>query len=189
MEYSPAFRIVLIGDAFVGKTALAKRFIFKDFQINYEETVGAAFHSFTEKIDKNVITYQLWDTAGTEKYRSLAPVYFRNASAAIIVYDVTSLQTFHDLDDWIETFKKIVEEDALIFIVGNKIDLVNETKVSTEDGQKFAEERGYSFFSTSAVTGENVIRLFSAVAEAIYEKFGTKNGGPQQLMKEETKCC
>lgn len=115
------YRIVIIGNAYVGKTSLVMRCIHQQFSTNYEGTIGASFFTYNAKISQSLfpnassqelssnkyitIPFQLWDTAGTEKYRSLAPIYYKNASAAIFVYDVSDRNSFDDLEQWVAAFK------------------------------------------------------------------------------------
>ena len=157
-------RIVMIGDAFVGKTALIQRFISKDMPQSYEETVGAAFHSYSTQVNGQLETIQVWDTAGQEKYRSLGPVYYRNASCAILVFDVTERSTFEDLNDWIRTFRDAAGVGPPIVIVGNKVDLEDSKAVEEQEAMSFAEEHHFPFVSTSALNGYNVEFLFQKVA-------------------------
>ena len=164
-----ACRVVLIGDAFVGKTALIQRFISKEIQQNYDETVGAAFHSFSTTVNGNQENIQVWDTAGQEKYRSLGPVYYRNASCAILVYDVTERSSFKDLDEWINTFRSAAGDGPPIVIVGNKVDLEENKVVEEQEGMAFAEKHNLSFFATSAKSGYNVEFLFQKIASLAVE--------------------
>ena len=162
-----AYRIVLIGNSYVGKTALIMRYVNKAIEDHYQETIGAAFHTFQSKINDKQYTFQVWDTAGQEKYRSLGPVYYRNAQAAILVFDLTERQSFLDLPEWIKEFRGTAGNNPLIFIVGNKADLEDQIKVEQDEISKFAEKEGYIFFITSAVSGLNVDFLFQTIAEQI----------------------
>ncbi|OHS93040.1 GTP-binding protein YPT1 [Tritrichomonas foetus] len=166
------FRIVMIGNSYVGKKALVMKYVTKVSTKTYDETVSAAYQSFSCIIDGKAgihQTYHVWDTAGQEKYRSLGPVYYRNADAAILVYDVTDLQSFEDLQMWINAFQETAGNLSPIFIVGNKIDLEDNIIVDVNNGQSFANERGFDFFQTSALTGFNVDFLFQTVAETIHK--------------------
>lgn len=172
-----AYRVVLIGNAFVGKTALILRYVNKAIQTHYEETIGSAFHTFQTKVDKQQCTIQVWDTAGQEKYRSLGPVYYRNTSAAILVFDLTDRQSFDDLEQWVMTFRATAGHSPLIFIVGNKADLEEERKVEEFEISNFAETHGFQYFITSAVSGFNVDFLFQSIAEKII-----KNRAPHPVL-------
>ena len=162
-------RVVLIGDAFVGKTALIQRFISKEIQQNYDETVGAAFHSFTTTVNGQQENIQVWDTAGQEKYRSLGPVYYRNASSAILVFDVTERSSFNDLEEWINTFRSAAGDGPPIVIVGNKVDLEESKVVEEQEATTFAEKHDLTLFFTSAKTGYNVDFLFQKISSLAVE--------------------
>lgn len=161
------YRVVLIGNAYVGKTALIMKYVNRTIQQQYEETVGAAFHTYQTKFEDKQYTIQVWDTAGQEKYRSLGPVYYRNTIAAILVFDITDRQSFQDLSGWIENFRSVAGSKPLIFIVGNKADLESNHKVDETEIQQFAEEHGYPYFITSALSGLNVDFLFQSVSEQV----------------------
>ena len=157
----------MIGNAYVGKTALIMKFVNKTIQQQYEETVGAAFHTFQTKYEDKQYTVQVWDTAGQEKYRSLGPVYYRNSSAAIVVFDITERQSFLDVDSWIENFRSSTGPKPLIFIVANKADLESTHRIDEVEIQQYAEKNGYQYFITSALTGLNVDFLFQSVSEQV----------------------
>ncbi|OHT08588.1 small GTP-binding protein [Tritrichomonas foetus] len=183
------YRIVMIGNAYVGKTALVMKCIHKTTQVNYDETIGAAFHTYNAKVNGIVQQFQVWDTAGTEKYRSLAPVYYRNASAAILVYDMTDKISFDELENWISIFKESSSPDSIIFIVANKNDLEDSIVISQQEGEKWAFEHHYPFFCTSAITGANVDNIFQTVAKKIARD--TKPNVEKNLIEEKqnNNCC
>ncbi|OHT11044.1 small GTP-binding protein [Tritrichomonas foetus] len=194
-SHTCTYRLIMIGNSFVGKTALVMRYINKKSQESYDETIGAAFHSFTLNLDNETVNVQIWDTAGQEKYRSSGPVYFRNANAAILVYDSTDRHTFIDLPQWLDTFRETAGQQALITIVGNKIDLDDKIKVDQNEGQQFANENNLSFVATSALTGYNVDYLFQSVVEQIHNDGITPhtNRKKEKLIKiqdgEQKSCC
>ncbi|KAJ3435121.1 ras-related protein rab-5c [Anaeramoeba flamelloides] len=149
-----------IGESAVGKSSLVIRFVKGQFSLTQEPTVGAAF--LTKKITMKNVNYklQIWDTAGQERYHSLAPMYYRGAGAAFIIYDITSYDTFEKSKKWINELKKLGDPDVRIALVGNKIDLVKERVIEKEVGEQYAEKNGLMFFETSAKTSENVDQLF-----------------------------
>ncbi|KAJ6244773.1 ras-related protein rab-5c [Anaeramoeba flamelloides] len=127
-----------IGESAVGKSSLVIRFVKGQFSLTQEPT----------------------DTAGQERYHSLAPMYYRGAGAAFIIYDITSYDTFEKSKKWINELKKLGDPDVRIALVGNKIDLVKERVIKKEVGKQYAEKNGLMFFETSAKTSENVDQLF-----------------------------
>ena len=169
VERSYHGRVVLIGDSAVGKTSILNQLF--DHNANAAvPTVGANYQIYVEEIDGVKVEIQIWDTAGQETYRSLAPIYFRNARAAIAVYDVTSPGTLEALSDWVKLFRDVAGEDQLIFVVGNKIDLVDDRKVSRESARQRAESLGVrETREVSAKTGEGVEDLFTDLARKLIQ--------------------
>ncbi|GMR35476.1 hypothetical protein PMAYCL1PPCAC_05671, partial [Pristionchus mayeri] len=152
------FRIVMCGDASVGKSSLVMRIIKGTYTNNLPSTLGVDFHVKTVNVDGRNVALQLWDTAGQERFRSLCKSYFRRADGAILVYDVTSEQSFLHVRDWIETIKESVERHIPIIMCGNKCDLrlTHGDAVSHQDGSAMAAAMGCLFMETSALDGSNV---------------------------------
>ena len=156
-------RVVVIGDASVGKTSILNQLVDHSFQEHEQSTVGANYQLFVQEIDGVKIEIQIWDTAGEEKFRSLGPIYFRNSLGAVVVYDVTSRKSFQDLESWVNSFQEVAGPETIITIVGNKIDKID-IAVSTEEAAKWADQRGFEHFRTSAKTGEGIRETFRQVA-------------------------
>jgi Ras-related protein Rab-5C len=167
-------KLVLLGEAAVGKSSLVLRFVSNDFQENKEPTIGAAFLTQKCTIDNRVIKYEIWDTAGQERFASLAPMYYRGAQAALVVYDITKPASFIKARHWVKELHEQANKDIVIALVGNKLDLINDDddlrKVSIEEGQNLAQEQGLLFFETSAKTSHNVNEVFVAIGNKIPEK-------------------
>ena len=155
------FRIVLIGNASVGKTSLYNYFAHGRCDLIYQPTLGAGFYSTEDK--ENNIQYQIWDTSGEEKYNSLAPLYFHNASAAILVFDLTSQMSFEKVNEWIKKFRDVAGSTAPVIVAGNKVDLSKDICIIESVASDWASKNGLAFFQTSAATGQNVKALFSYV--------------------------
>ena len=171
-----AVKLVLLGEAAVGKSSLVSRFVSNDFQENKEPTIGAAFLTQKCTIGERTIKYEIWDTAGQERFASLAPMYYRNAQAAIVVYDITKPASFIKARHWVKELHEQANRDITIALVGNKLDLVEDDsaedgetlrKVSVEEGQSLADEEGLLFFETSAKTGNNVNEVFVGIGSKI----------------------
>ena len=171
-----AVKLVLLGEAAVGKSSLVLRFVSNDFQENKEPTIGAAFLTQKCTIGERTIKYEIWDTAGQERFASLAPMYYRNAQAAIVVYDITKPASFIKARHWVKELHEQANRDITIALVGNKLDLVEDDsaedgetlrKVSVEEGQSLADEEGLLFFGTSAKTGNNVNEVFVGIGSKI----------------------
>ena len=159
-------KVVLVGDTQVGKTCILGRLTSGQFRASSPATVGAAFQNHVITTNKGAVSMQIWDTAGQEKYRSLAPMYYRSAQVAILFFDLTNRQSFLDLDQWANELEEKTTGEIKTFLVGNKCDLEDERQVSKEEAQEFSFQHGaIEYVETSAKTGDGVVDLFTKVAE------------------------
>ena len=170
------FKIVVLGDAAVGKTSLINQYIEHSFQEDYKPTLGANIirkDIHVDKINANVRLI-MWDLAGQEKYNVIRSMYFQGCVGALLVYDATRRATFDTVNTkWLRDFNKYVKKEGTYILIGNKIDLKEQRVVSTEDGQSFAKEINASdYIETSAKYGENVERAFQNLVHNILQKLG-----------------
>ncbi len=156
-----------LGEAAVGKSSCVERFVRNEFFEFQQPTIGAAFLTQTVNLGDTIVKFEIWDTAGQERYRSLAPMYYRGAAAALVVYDITDHESFNCAKTWIEELQRQGSADIVIAIAGNKVDLDSKREVYSSDAQAYAKENGCIFFETSAKTGENINKIFEAVAERL----------------------
>jgi Ras-related protein Rab-22 len=161
-------KVVLLGDTGVGKSSLVLRFITNEFKPYVESTIGASFMSkLLMDPDGSAIKFQIWDTAGQEKYHSLAPMYYKGAAAAIVVYDITKRKTYDTLKDWIAELRAQGPQDIVLAIAGNKSDLEQERQVSREEAEEYARSINATFMETSAKTKSNVDEIFVNISKAL----------------------
>ncbi|KAF4693262.1 Ras- protein Rab-5 [Perkinsus olseni] len=113
------------------------------------------------------IKFEIWDTAGQERYRSLAPMYYRGAAAAVVVYDITSRESFEGAKRWVNELRSSHNPDVVIAFCGNKSDLAVEREVPTQRGAEYAQENNLLFVETSAKTGENVHHIFVEIGRSL----------------------
>jgi small GTP-binding protein len=159
-------KIVLIGAASSGKTSLVNRLVNDRFQQTTEATIGASFVSKVLSVNNIDIKLDLWDTGGTEKYRSLAPMYYRDARAAVIVFDVTNKQSFTEAAEWLSEFRERGQPGALVVAAANKIDLEDKRAVTKDEADEFWQVNQVEFTQeTSALSGVGVKDLFVHLAE------------------------
>ena len=160
------YKIVLIGQASVGKTCIIIRFSKNAFNSDQESTIGAAFVSRSVETANGTVSLQIWDTAGQERYRSLVPKYSQGASAIIIVFDITDEESFESAKDWLSDARTNHPGGKVIwYLVGNKCDL--KPSFDLEKAKLFAQEQGLEYTETSAKTGQNIENLFSDMANML----------------------
>eukprot|EP00253_Pinus_taeda_P000006 PITA_00006 len=160
-------KLVLLGDMGAGKSSMVLRFVRGQFFEYQESTIGAAFFSQTLALNETTIKFEIWDTAGQERYHSLAPMYYRGAAAAIVVYDVTSLDSFNRAKKWVQELQRQGNPNMVMTLAGNKADLTAKRKVEPEEAQAYATENGLFFIETSAKTAQNVNELFYDIAKRV----------------------
>ena len=133
-KYDYIMKLILIGDASVGKTNILTKYLKNEFDPNSKATVGVELGTKNIQIDNKIIKVQIWDTAGQERYKAITSTYYKGAKGAIIVYDITRKITFDNIEKWIGDLKVNGDENIIIFLVGNKSDLNDNREVSKEDG-------------------------------------------------------
>ncbi|MBZ3873204.1 Ras-related protein Rab-6A [Sciurus carolinensis] len=165
-DLMPIIDMMLLNST-IGKTSLITRFMYDSFDNTYQATIGIDFLSKTMYLEDRTIRLQLWDTAGQERFRSLIPSYIRDSAAAVVVYDITNVNSFQQTTKWIDDVRTERGSDVIIMLVGNKTDLADKRQVSIEEGERKAKELNVMFIETSAKAGYNVKQLFRRVAAAL----------------------
>jgi len=202
------FKMIVIGDAGVGKSCLTGRAVRDIFDPKYNTTVGFEFLSYTTQIDNQDIKLQIWDTCGQEIYRSLITNFYRKASLAMMVYSIDNRESFIHINKWLKEVRLQSNPDVKIILIGNKSDLEDQRVVSYEEAKKFKDENQLLYFEeTSAKTGLNTKEVFIESAKLLYEeykRYQNRAGGdssinnaynvptPTKLKRVETKthvCC
>ncbi|KAB7505407.1 Ras-related protein Rab-5B [Armadillidium nasatum] len=131
--------------------------------LTFKISVMAAFLTQTVCLDDTTVKFEIWDTAGQERYHSLAPMYYRGAQAAIVVYDITNQDTFERAKTWVKELQRQASPNIVIALSGNKADLSNKRVVELDEAQNYAEENSLLFMETSAKTAMNVNDIFLAI--------------------------
>ena len=135
-------KLVLLGDVFVGKTALGHRFSCDEFKENTQSTLGAQFVTHSIEMDKHIMQFDIWDTAGQERFKSLGALYYKNSKGALVVFDITHEKTFTKAKEWIDELMENADPDILITLVGNKIDLEQDRKVQKSEVEEYCRTAG-----------------------------------------------
>ena len=159
-------KVVLIGESGVGKTCIINRYLNNLFDEEGMSTTGASYASKTMFFPEynKAIKFEIWDTAGQEKFKALTKIFYKDTDVAILVYDITRKESFEELKNyWYNEIKDNAPNECIVSIAANKYDLYNEEKVSEDDARKFAKEKGLMFRCTSALTAEGIDDLFKDV--------------------------
>ena len=165
-------KLIVVGNQGTGKSCILNRFVNETFEENYQATIGLDFHSKNVTIHDQDVRLILYDTAGQEKFRSLIPMYIREAQIILLIYDISDRESFDSMPKWIQQILDVKNNEVIFVLIGNKIDLESERKVSFAEGKKFAEENNFLFQEVSAKNGNNFEKLFEVqIFEAIYNKF------------------
>ena len=161
------FKVVILGETGVGKTSIISQFIDQTFQEDIQSSTGSTFSSKSFIIDKSkILKFEIWDTAGQERYRALTKMFYKDANAAILVYDITRKISFEELQNyWVEQIKESAPSDIILVIVANKSDLTNKEEVDEEEARNLATKIGAFFCSTSAKKSHGIDDLFLQIAK------------------------
>ena len=182
-EVRDLVKVVFLGDSGVGKTNIMNRFSSNVFNLNSKPTIGVDFSVKTIKIDGQTVRLQLWDTAGQERYRTFTTAYFKDAHGVVIVYDVTSRESFDHIEEWFKICTSAVDlEKTGIIVLGNKIDLEDQRVVNKEEGKDFASKNGLLFMETSAFDNRDkcIDKGFYLLAKDLLPKVEfPKDDGPE----------
>ena len=168
MSEPESIKVVLVGESGVGKTSIISQFTSKKFDPHRETSLSAQFISKTVNFQDlgKEIKFDIWDTVGQEKYRSLAKIFYKDAKVIVFVYDITTEYSFNELKNyWYEETRSNTDGSPILAVVGNKIDLYKEQKVSNNDGKEFAEKIGAIFQTTSAQSDSGISTLFDNIGK------------------------
>ncbi len=161
------FKLLLIGDSGVGKSCLLLRFADDTYTESFISTIGVDFKIRTIELDEKTVKLQIWDTAGQERFRTITSSYYRGAHGIIIVYDVTDMESFNSVKQWLHEIERYATEGVSKLLVGNKCDLVSKRVVSYEQAKEFADQLNIEFLETSAKNNQNVEEAFLKMSAEI----------------------
>jgi small GTP-binding protein len=194
-------KTVLLGSSGVGKSSLMYRYVTNGWDDNIQTTLGAAFMDKTVTYRDRPFKFQIWDTAGQEKYAPLAQMYYKDANVALLVFDLTSKETFASLKTWKAELHDKGPKNLVIAVVGNKCDDVDNIQITQEEAEALATQMGAFYMKTSAKENMNVQELFDRVCDHLIEKHDimapnqiknntklTNNGGGN-TSTDKKKCC
>ena len=196
-EVDYIFKVLIIGDSSVGKSNILLRFSDNTFHETFLPTIGVDFKIKNLSINNKTVKLNIWDTAGQERFKTITANYYKGSHGFLVVYDITDKEGFNNVINWINEAKKYAGPNIAKILVGNKCDLNDERKVSTQEGKDLAEREGMAFFECSAKAKINISEVFEALSKKMYENLpeGEKDGKEDGLdfskrKKENSgKCC
>ena len=168
--FSVFFKILLIGDLGVGKSCVILRYVEGDFPGNIMSSIGVDFKTKQIDLDDRLIKLQIWDTAGHEKFRTITTSYYKSAHAIIILYDITQKASFDHIRNWITEIDKFGKQGVLKVIVGNKLDMENNRKITKEVAENLALKYGIKLWEVSAKDNTNIEEMFLDTIKTLLEK-------------------
>jgi len=182
MEYDYLFKLIIIGDSSVGKSSILFRFADGDFTESFISTIGIDFKIKTINVDNKIIKLQIWDTAGQERFRTITSSYYRGANGIMVVYDVTNMESFTNVNKWLGEIEKYAINEAVVLIIGNKCDLKSNRVVDYEEAEEFANQFNIPYIETSAKDCMNITSIFTLMSREII-KYVDDNINNQKINK------
>ena len=159
-EYDLIFKVLLIGNASVGKTSLMMRFADDMFNEAHRPTIGVDFKIKTIEAEGKTVKLQVWDTAGQDRFKTITTSYYRGAHGVAVVYDITDRDSFQKVSEWLSDVDEHCGENTQRILIGNKNDLETERDVLFKEGEELADQYNMKFVETSAKTADNVEQAF-----------------------------
>ena len=197
-EANKKYKVVLVGETHTGKTAIIQRIVNDRFEDNYESTMVASTLSTQVDLEGGrTVKFEIWDTAGQEKYRSINKIFYKDASIVIMVYDITQRNTYEEIKNyWYNQIVTMCNKNPIIAIVGNKSDLYIREEVKEKEAKEYAKEIGAVFQLTSCLRSEGIRELMQAIGQKalgeIEQKESHKQGGidiSKEKKEKKDKCC
>jgi len=174
---SSTFKVVLLGEGRVGKTCLCLRYVRDSFASDQESTIQATFLEKRLHIGRKAVTLNIWDTAGQERFHALGPIYYRDSHGALLVYDITDRDSFSKVRNWVRELRRIVGQDIVLMIAGNKEDLEKKRQVDVAEADAYAKSVSAGHMLVSAKTGKGVEQVFLELTKNMQRQRESAGGG------------
>ncbi|KAL8575544.1 Ras-related protein Rab-21 [Nucella lapillus] len=165
-----SFKVVLLGEGCVGKTSLVLRYVENKFNDKHLSTLQASFLNKRLNVGGKRVNLSIWDTAGQERYHALGPIYYRDSNGAILVYDITDEDSFQKVKNWVKELRRMLGQDVVLCIVGNKIDLEKDRHVTVQEAEAYAASVNARHYDSSAKLNRGVEELFLDLSKGMMEK-------------------
>jgi Ras-related protein Rab-1A len=164
-DYDYLIKCLVVGDSGTGKSSLMMRFTDDVFNTTYISTIGVDFKIKTMGFRDKTVKFQIWDTAGQDRFRTITASYYRGSNAVILCYDITDKNTFQNINKWLEEVKNFSVGTPLLILCGTKTDLEEKRVVSYEEAEEYAKTNNMRFFESSSKNNSNVKEIFELIAE------------------------
>ena len=169
-EYTYSVKFIIVGDSSVGKSNILLRFSRNVFDPGHQATLGIEFANKHLEYNNTDYLVQVWDTAGQENFRSVTRAYYKASAVAMVVYDISSEESFQHIQSWIKDCKDLAPKTVQLVLIGNKSDLEEERVIKKERGEELSRENNMLFFETSALNGKGIEEAFKKSIEAVDQK-------------------
>ena len=166
-QYDFLFKILLVGNSSVGKSSLFLRFVDDIWNETFVPTIGVDFKIKTIEVKKKNVKLQIWDTAGEERFRTIISSYYKGAHGILLMFDVTDYDSFESLENWLIEIEKNANKNVIKLLIGNKIDLEENRKVSYNQAKDFADSNGIQYIETSVKLNTNVNQAFWEIGKEL----------------------
>ena len=166
------FKVIIVGEAGVGKSCLLRRYADQSFTDNYINTIGVDFKVRTVDIMGKIVKLNIWDSAGQERFRTIVNTYYRGAHGICVVYDITDTDSFEKVGEWLKDVSELAEPSAKKLIIGSKLDLEGKRQVLLQEVQSYADNLNIPFIETSSKSGHNVQQAFMQMTKMLLEDVG-----------------
>ncbi|CAF0736680.1 unnamed protein product [Rotaria sp. Silwood1] len=175
------FKFLIIGSASTGKSCILHQFLENKFKHDSTHTIGAEFGSKVLTVGHKSVKLQIWDTAGQERFRSVTRSYYRGASGALLVYDISNRESYNAITNWLSDVRTSASPNIVIILCGNKKDLEEQRQVTYLEASRYAQEHDLMFLETSALTNENITESFLQCARIILTKIESGSIDPYRM--------
>jgi len=187
-------KIICLGNSSVGKTSILRRYKDGSFTTHHLSTLGVDSVNIDVTLGEEIISITLWDTAGQERFRTITHSFYKQSQGILLVYDITNKESFESIGGWIQSIYEHADSNVVKYLVGNKCDLVDDRKVTYEEGLKLATDNGMKFFETSAKEEKNIKEAIECLAKEVVETLKKTETNSIQLdknpkPKDKKGCC
>ena len=180
-DYEYLFKILLVGNSNVGKSSLFLRFVDEIWKENFVPTIGVDFKIKSIKINNKIIKLQIWDTAGQERFKSILSSYYKGANGILLLYDITNLNSFKSLSNWLIDIEKNSSKNVKKILIGNKCDLNELRKIPMNKGKEFADTYNMKFIETSAKNNVNINECFNILGKELINNLDSKSNKKDKI--------